>query len=79
MNNLSRPLSSKQNLNLIQAQRRINPQRAKKERAMTAGNDKSMLNRRQGNGLKIAESAYHIGKGPNGLNQAYSGYSGDVT
>ena len=44
---------------------------------MTAGNDKSLLaSRGRANGLKIAESAYHIGRQPpNGLNQDYSGYS----
>ena len=46
---------------------------------MTAGNDKTMLGRARANGLKIAESAYHIGKGTNQLNQAYSGYSGEQT
>ena len=77
MNNLSRPVSSKHTINMLTAQRRINPYRNKKERAMTAGNDKSLLaSRGRANGLKIAESAYHIGRQPpTGLNQAYSGYS----
>ena len=46
---------------------------------MTAGNDKTMLSRGRANGLKITESAYHIGRKPTQLNQAYSGYSGDGT
>lgn len=75
MNHLSRPVSSKHNLNMLRASRRMPPYRAKKERAMTAGNDKAVP-RGQG-GLKIAESAYHIGRQPNQLGQAYSGYSGD--
>lgn len=61
MNNLSRPVSSKHNLNMLRASRRMPPYRGKKERAMTAGNDKTVLGRGQG-GLKIAESAYHIGR-----------------
>ena len=48
---------------------------------MTAGNNKSMLAARgRANGLKIAESAYHIGRQPTGgQHQAYSGYSGEIT
>lgn len=76
MNNLSRPVSSKHTMNMLRASRRMPPYKAKKERAMTAGHDKGMPGRGQG-ALKIAESAYHIGKQHNQLNQAYSGFWGD--
>lgn len=62
MNNLSRPVSSVHNLNLVRGGRKVPPYRSKKkERAMTAVNEKGMLGRGQG-APKIAESAYHIGR-----------------
>lgn len=63
MNNLSRPVSSKFNMNLI-SNKMLMPKRSvkKKERAMTAGHKHGLpfVKRAPNTSMKIAESAYHI-------------------
>ena len=63
MNNLSRPVSSKFNMNLV-SNKLLIPKRSlkRKERAMTAGHKQGLpfVNRQPNTSMKIAESAYHI-------------------
>ena len=76
MNNLSRPVSSKFNLNL-QSNKMLFPKRynRKKERAMTAGHKQGLpfVNRGPNTSVKIAESAYHINTKDNMMNHQQSG------